>query len=85
MNYLLAQCFNFDQISNLKNHDGIKKKTANLAIPTANATRNNPFGGNTKDGNHTVNGGPGSAVSGFATDRRPIKMRNFGMLKGVGA
>lgn len=27
----------------------------------------------------------GSAISGFATDRRPIKMRNFGMLKGVGA
>lgn len=26
MNYLIAQCFNFDQIQNLKNHDGIKKK-----------------------------------------------------------
>jgi hypothetical protein len=45
MNYLLAQCFNFDQISNLKNHDGIKKKNNNVNGMGGGGNRQNPFGG----------------------------------------
>lgn len=78
MNYLLAQCFNFDQISNLKNHDGIKKKN------NVQGANKNPFGGNNGGNSAEGNGTGGSAISGFATDRRPIKMRNFGMLKNAG-
>jgi len=81
MNYLLANCFNFDQISNLKNHDGIKKKN-NLQSALSSK---NPFGGNNGGNITDINGAGGSAISGFATDRRPIKMRNFGILKGAGA
>jgi hypothetical protein len=45
----------------------------------------NPFGGNNGGNITDINGAGGSAISGFATDRRPIKMRNFGILKGAGA
>ena len=80
MNYLLANCFNFDQISNLKNHDGIKKKNNVQGAMTSK----NPFGGNNGSNTAENDGAGGSAISGFATDRRPIKMRNFGLLKGAG-
>jgi len=73
MNYLIAQCFNFDQIQNLKNHDGIKKKGPVMINQSKNAQ---VPGGN-------INAGFGTAISGYATDRRPIKMRDFGMLKGA--
>lgn len=71
MNYL-AQCFNFEQIANLKNHDGIKKKNNHLGGNGGNRTGQNVGAG----------GASASAISGFSTDRRPIKMRDFGMLKG---
>jgi hypothetical protein len=72
MNYL-ASCFNFDQIANLKNHDGIKKKNNFNSIVSS--------GGNIGR-NVGAGGGFGSAISGLATDRRPIKMKDYGLIKG---
>ncbi len=47
-------------------------------------TSKNPFGGNNGGNTAENDGAGGSAISDFATDRRPIKMRNFGLLKGAG-
>jgi hypothetical protein len=62
----LAQAINFDQIANLKNHDRIKKKNAN-GSKYISAYNNGNQGG--------------TAISGSATDRRPVKVRDFGLLK----
>lgn len=74
MNYLLANCFNFDQIANLKNHDGIKKKTPLMSSIAANRNGTGASG--------IVANGLGTAISGFSTDRRPVKMKDYGVLRG---
>lgn len=70
----MALCFNFDQIANLKNHDGIKKK--NPQIMSINSASRQGMGA------AGLAGGVATAISGYSTDRRPVKMKDYGLLKG---
>lgn len=78
----MQQCFNFDQISNLKNHDGIKKKV--MATTLTNSITNSGMGRGAQ-GPSAAGAFSSSAISGFSTDRRPVKMRDFyGALRAAG-